>query len=341
MNLFNKIKNFLSKVDVVGNAKKFFIGSGVLIAVGIIIVLTIGFNLGIDFTGGTVLKIKVGETLETGTTYDDYTATIETILENNNVELSLKQLQDSGSEASILIRFQDISGYDEDAMTPVIDQIKLDIADVLNAGETNPDFEIQDSQRIGASATASLLLNAFLAIMIATILILIYVAFRFELLSGISAILALLHDVLVMSSLVAIFRIEINSAFIAALITIIGYSINDTIVVFDRVRENRRKEKYNKLSNADVVNISVKETIVRTLNTSVTTLFTITVLAALSVPSIREFAIPIIFGLLAGTYSSIFIATPFWALINDKTKPRNKNAKTLKTVKVEKEELQV
>ncbi|MGD9900955.1 MAG: protein translocase subunit SecF [Spirochaetales bacterium] len=331
---FKQKMNSLKKYDVVKNSYKFFIGSATIILIGIIVFVLFGFNLGMDFTGGTVLQIKVGAALEQGDTYTTYTNEIATILEDNGLTLSLKQLEGEGDSASILVRFQDISGYSESQMSDLIDTVTAQIEDTLNPGDVNPSFQIEQSQRIGPSATASLLLNAFLAVLIATILILIYIAFRFELLSGLAAILALIHDVLVMSSLVLIFQIEINSAFIAALITIIGYSINDTIVVFDRVRENRRNDVYEHENNAFIVNKSIRETFVRSVNTSLTTLFTITVLAVISVSSIREFAIPIIFGLIAGTYSSIFIATPIWALVNDHTRPRNRNAKTLATIKV-------
>lgn len=337
MNFVNKLKNSLNNFDIVKHAKGFMIGSASLILVGILVIIFFGFNLGIDFTGGTVLKIKIGSTLENAGVYDTYISQIETVLEDNNLSLSLKQQEGTGEDANIIIRFQDIGGYTETEMQEVITQVKLDLETALSITED----QIEDSQRIGPSATASLLLNALLAVLFATILILIYIAFRFELLSGLSAIVALIHDVLIMLALVAIFRLQINSAFIAALITIIGYSINDTIVVFDRVRENRRKESYKERSHADIVNISIRETIVRTLNTSLTTLFTITVLAIISVDTIREFAIPIIFGLIAGTYSSIFIATPIWAIVNDRTRPKNKHAKTLVTKKDKKEKQEI
>jgi len=333
MNFFKKWLNSLKSYDIVKHTKKYFIGSGSVILIGLLVVLIFGFNLGIDFTGGTVLKINIGSTLENAGVYETTTAQIETVLQNNGLSLSLKQQEGIDEDASIMIRFQDISGYSEEQMQELIEEVKVDIITALSIDES----QIEDSQRIGPSATASLLLNAFLAIMIATILILIYIAFRFELLSGLAAILALVHDVLIMLALVAIFRLQINSAFIAALITIIGYSINDTIVVFDRVRENRQKESYKEKTNSDIVNISIRETIIRTLNTSITTLFTITILAVFSVPTIREFAIPIIFGLIAGTYSSIFIATPLWAIVNDRTRPKNKNAKTLQSKTVKKE----
>ena len=333
MNFLKKIKNSLKDFDTVKKSKGFMIGSGTVILIGLLIIIFFGFNLGIDFTGGTVLKIKVGSTLEDAGVYNSYIIQIETVLQNNNLVLSLKQQEGTGEDANIIFRFQDISGYTEEQMATVITEVKAELVTALSVDES----QVQDSQRIGPSATASLLLNALLAVLIATVLILIYIAFRFELLSGLAAILALFHDILIMLALVAIFRLQINSAFIAALITIIGYSINDTIVVFDRVRENRQKDSYKNNTNSEVVNISIRETFTRTINTSLTTLFTITVLAIISVPTIREFAIPIVFGLIAGTYSSIFITTPIWAIVNDKTRPKNKGTKTLSNVKVKTE----
>ena len=325
MNFLKKIKNSLKDFDTVKKSKGFMIGSGTVILIGLLIIIFFGFNLGIDFTGGTVLKIKVGSTLEDAGVYNSYISQIETVLQNNNLVLSLKQQEGTGEDANIIFRFQDISGYTEEQMATVITEVKAELVTALSVDES----QVQDSQRIGPSATASLLLNALLAVLIATVLILIYIAFRFELLSGLAAILALFHDILIMLALVAIFRLQINSAFIAALITIIGYSINDTIVVFDRVRENRQKDSYKNNTNSEVVNISIRETFTRTINTSLTTLFTITILAIISVPTIREFAIPIVFGLIAGTYSSIFITTPIWAIVNDKTRPKNKGTKNL------------
>jgi preprotein translocase subunit SecF len=337
MNFLKNFKNSLKDYDFVKNSKKFMIGSASLILVGILVLIFFGFNLGIDFTGGTVLKIKIGSTLEDAGVYNTYISQIETVLNNNNLSLSLKQQEGTGEDASIIIRFQDIDGFTESEMEDVITLVRAEIATELGILEN----QVQESQRIGPSATASLLLNALLAVLFATILILIYIAIRFELLSGLSAVIALAHDVLIVLSVVAIVRLQINSAFIAALITIIGYSINDTIVVFDRVRENAAKDSYKNKTNSEIVNISIKETLVRTLNTSATTLFMITMLAIISVPTIREFAIPIVIGLLSGTYSSIFIATPIWALVNDKTKPKNKNAKTLKAPKMKTEKKEI
>ena len=177
---------------------------------------------------------------------------------------------------------------------------------------------------VSATVSGELLTNALLAICLSIVLMLVYIAFRFEVSSGISAIMALLHDILIMFSFMAIFRIEISSTFIAALITILGYSINNTIIVFDRIRENSKSLYYKNSTATFIANQSIRETLVRSINTSITTLLTITMVAIIGVPSIRIFALPIIVGLLAGPFSSIFISPSIWAMWKDRKKKPTK-----------------
>lgn len=177
---------------------------------------------------------------------------------------------------------------------------------------------------IGATVSNELLTNALLAISLAIVLMLVYIAFRFEVSSGLAAIVALLHDVLMMFSFMAIFHIEINSTFIAALITILGYSINNTIIVFDRIRENTKSVFYKNSSATFIANAAIRDTLVRSINTSFTTLITIGMVALIGVSSIRIFALPIIVGLLAGTFSSIFISPSVWAMWKDRKKKSRK-----------------
>lgn len=158
-----------------------------------------------------------------------------------------------------------------------------------------------------------------MAILGAAVLMLIYITFRFELVFGLAAIVALLHDVLVLISVYAIFNITVNSSFIAAVLTIVGYSINDTIVVFDRLRENVKREKNKRYD--EIADMSIGQTLTRSINTSLTTMLVIGSLLVLGVDSIKEFALPLMAGVAVGTYSSIFIASPVWALI------RNRKAK--------------
>lgn len=183
---------------------------------------------------------------------------------------------------------------------------------------------------ISATVSSELLTNAILAICLSIVLMLVYIAFRFEVSSGLSAIVALLHDILIMFSFMAIFHIEINSTFIAALITILGYSINNTIIIFDRIRENTKSLFFKNSSATFIANTSIRDTLMRSVNTSVTTLLTISMVAIIGVSSIRVFALPIIVGLLAGTFSSIFISPAVWALWKDRKKKTPKSDKKIR-----------
>ena len=153
---------------------------------------------------------------------------------------------------------------------------------------------------------------------------LIYIAIRFEFKFGMAAILALVHDVLITLAVYAIFDIPVNNSFIAAMLTIVGYSINDTIVVFDRIRENSKKMRRS--TPTEIANTSINKTLARTINTSLTTLIIIGAVN-IFVPTVREFSFPLLVGIAAGAYSSIFIASPIWVLLQ-KRKPKNKNVKT-------------
>lgn len=187
--------------------------------------------------------------------------------------------------------------------------------DKFDIEQTNIQFET-----IGPTIGAELTRQALLALLLANLGILIYVSFRFEWKYGVAAIAALVHDVLFMLVVYSVAQIAINASFIAAILTIVGYSINDTIVVFDRIRENKRHAK--KFEHNDIVNRSLSETLTRSINTSLTTLLTILALYILGVPAIKDFALPLIVGIISGTYSSIFIASPIWAALDKKVKVR-------------------
>lgn len=320
--LSKKYNEFLQKdFNIVKNWKYYLAAPIVIILAAIIVFACIGFNYGIDFTGGTIVKVNFGTDIS-ASQYNEYKSNIESILKDNKISNYSLQKEGSNEDAAISIKFQDIKGYDEKQMEEVISNIKSEIISTINPNDQIANFEVEDSQRIGASASSNLLKNALLAISIATVLMLIYIAIRFEYASGIAAIVALLHDVLIMCSLVIICRIQINSSFIAALITIIGYSINNTIVIFDRIRENLRKPELTKTTNAQMVDLSVKETLTRTIYTSLTTIISILLLAVIGVSSIREFLIPILIGLLAGTYSSIFVSGTIWSFIYKRSKDK-------------------
>jgi len=165
-----------------------------------------------------------------------------------------------------------------------------------------------------ATVSSELLFNAILAVSLALIFMLCYIGLRFQLSSGLACIIALFHDIIMVFAAMAIFHIEINSTFIAAIITVLGYSINNSIILFDRVREKMRSVYSKSQSPEMIANASIKDTLLRSINTTVTTLIMILMVAIIGVPDIRVFAFPIIIGLIAGTFSSICIAPSFWAL---------------------------
>ena len=328
--------NFLNKdMNIVKNWKYYIIAPLVIVFVAIIVFACLGFNLGIDFTGGTILKVNFGTDIS-NSEYNNYKSEIESILNDNNIKKYSLQKEGSTEDASISIKFQDINGKTEEEMADVISAVIEQIEVTLNPDNTIPNFNVEDSQRIGASASDNLIRNALLSIGLAVLLMLIYIAIRFEFASGIAAIVALLHDVLIMCAMVIICRIQVNSSFIAALITIIGYSINNTIVIFDRIRENLRKDEYSKTTNAQMVDISVRQTLTRTIYTSLTTILSVALLAIIGVSSIREFLFPIIIGLFAGTYSSIFLSGTIWSFIYNRSKDKRLQ-KRLKEDKKKKE----
>ena len=209
------------------------------------------------------------------------------------------------------MRFPDTNDADRE------NEIRADVEKTIQA--TYPNAEVASTDRVGAVAGRDLVMNAISSVLIACALMLVYIWFRFELHFGVTAVVALLLDVGVMISMVTILRLQVNSSFIAAVLTIVGYAINDTIVIFDRIRENMRLHSRKEMTRAELADLSVKETLPRTVNTSITTLLTIVMLYIMGVTSIREFALPIIIGLLAGIYTSVFIAPSLWGIWQDKT----------------------
>ena len=195
--------------------------------------------------------------------------------------------------------------------------------------EKYPDIRYVDLSRVGAVAGRDLINNAIKSVLVASVLMLLYIAIRFDFFSGLAAIIGLLHDVLIMLSVSVILRgfMRVETTYIAALLTIVGYSINNTIIIFDRIRENSHKPQLRSLKRDKIVDLSVKESLSRTLNTTATTLITVVVLYIFGVDSIKLFALPLIIGIVAGTYSANLINGYVWATLKDAYDMRKK-AKT-------------
>jgi SecD/SecF fusion protein len=278
-------------------AKRTFVLPVLILIVGAIVMGIWGLNLGIEFTGGRILVI---------TGFDNYGEakdTVTEILEDNGVSLTGARIQRENSNEhglALSIRFQsNIS--DEEA-----DILDTQIAALLPDG-----YRIISFENLHANVGRERLLNVFIAATATLIAILIYVLFRFKFTSGVAAVIGLFHDVLIMTALVAIFQIQVNFVFVAAVLTVVGYSLNNTLVLFDRIR-NKEKDPSNTQTVAQKVDSSLKETLARTLNMTVTTLVPLFFLIVLGVPAIREFTLPILFGLLAGAYSTIFLTSTLY-----------------------------
>ena len=186
--------------------------------------------------------------------------------------------------------------------------------------EKYPNFKFVSIEHVSATSGRDLINNAIKSILIVFVCLLIYIGIRFNLFSGLATLFALVHDVLIMCAFMVFFRgfFQVNSPFIAAVLTIVGYSINNTIVVFDRIREVAKRPGADRRSHQDIVEEAVSKTLTRTINTSLTTLFTLVALFVFGVDSIREFAFPLIVGMLAGTYSSVLLSGQVWAFVMDK-----------------------
>jgi preprotein translocase SecF subunit len=263
----------------------------------------VGFNLGLDFTGGYVIRVTVADQAE----LQEARKEVAKIVESHNLRTQFMNEQGVGGQLAFTVRYQNVRGLDTDEMIVFNNALKAEI-EALKTADKFGGIMVADADNISASASAERLLSTFIAIAVSLIAILIYMLFRFRFTSGVAALVGLVHDFLMLAALCIIFRVQINYSFIAAAITVIVYSLNNTIVLFDRIRG---KEKMNeqKLKTEQIVDASVKETFGRTISTTLTTLVPVIALCCIGVPLIREFALPILFGLIAGTFSTIFVTT--------------------------------
>ncbi|MDD6770205.1 MAG: protein translocase subunit SecF [Inconstantimicrobium porci] len=289
-------------MKIVEKKKLWFSISGLIILIGIgFFIYRGGLNLGIDFKGGTEVIIQIDKSFKK----EDVDQLIKKHAPNavtNTVNNNQIQIRDKAEELN--------SAKVKDIMTDVKDKYKVD------------DKALVSQNEIGASVGKELTKNALIALTLAILGMLVYVAVRFKWDFGIAAIIALLHDVLITLSMYTIFNISVNSSFIAAILTIIGYSMNDTVVIFDRIRENLKSKRGS--SPAEVANISIAATMSRSINTSLTTLIAIASVYVL-VPSIRDFTFPLMVGIFSGAFSSIFIASPIWVMLKEwEAKKNNK-----------------
>ena len=288
---------------IVKNKAKFFAVSIILIAIGI---GTMGLNASkgkgalnysIEFTGGTAMTVDMGQPFDN----DAVAKTVTTVTGQSS-----PQIQKILGTNQVSIKIQSVDGETRTALSEaILKDFELPKGSIL---------EVED---ISGTVSGEMQKSSLIAMLVACVAMLIYISIRFhDYKMGLSAIIALLHDVLIMISFYAVLRIPVNSAFIAAILTVVGYSINSTIVIFDRVREN--KDLIGRRSIPEVIDISVWQTMRRSVYTSLTTLFTIGALYVFGVQSVKEFALPIMVGIISGVYSSVFVSGSIWFMFKSK-----------------------
>lgn len=266
-------------------ARRFsYVLSLLVIVIGIISMLTRGFNMGTDFTGGTSIILKFTNPKVT-------VAQVRSTLNDKSVQIT-------NIENNIMLKTSILN-----------DEQKNELFAKLEKGLEK--YEILETSLVGPSIGKQLRSQAFLILLITVVIMLIYITFRFEFWYGVAATLALMHDMLVMLGFGSLLQVEVNTTFIAAILTILGYSINDTIIIFDRIREEVKNNKTTQ-DLKTLINFSINKTMARSLNTLLTTMFTVLALYFFGGITIREFALMLLIGLIDGGYSSIFTAAPLY-----------------------------
>lgn len=273
--------------------------SGALALLTIILLPTKGLNFGIDFQGGTMIEVRMpGEAADIG-------AMRSTL---SGLGLGEVALQTFGSPTDVLIRVERQDG-EQDAQLAAVDQVKQTLAQSFG-----DDITYRRVEFVGPKVSDELFKAGAEALLFALIAILAYIWFRFEWQFAVGSVIALVHDVVLTLGIFSLLGLEFNLATVAALLTIVGYSLNDTVVVFDRVRENLRK--FKKMALPELLDRSLNDTLARTLMTSLTTLLALAALFVFGGPVIRDFTFALVWGVLIGTYSSIFIAAPILLHLN-------------------------
>jgi len=280
------------KFDIVKNRRKFFWISGVILILGVVSMLIFGLNLGVDFKAGTRLDVLIGKPFQT--------ADIEAVIKQQVPNVHFTKVTEYGNH-------QASTRFDQ-----TIPNDKLNAIEQALKAKYGPQVTKQEST-VDPAIARELAQKAAIAILIASAGIVVYIAIRFQFLFGLACVVALLHDAFIPIALFSLFRLEVDLTFIAAILTIVGYSINDTIVIFDRIRENLRTMKIKTVEDLEhMVNVSLWQTMRRSLFTVATVFITALAIALLGSEGIRNFSLALIFGLLSGTYSSIFIAAQVW-----------------------------
>ena len=282
--------------NFVGSFKISNLSSLFLVLASLILIFFKGLNFGIDFKGGTLIELRVDSKIIG-------IADIRSSFSNINLgDLNVKQF---GKEGDYLIKFEKKNFDDKNNMKTIKENVK---------NKLQTDVNFRRVENVGPKVSAELLNSGLLAIALALGAMLFYIWVRFEWQFSLGSILAIFHDVLITIGLFSLLSLEINLSIVAAVLTIVGYSMNDTVVIYDRIRENLSKFSSSKIE--EITNISINETLSRTIITSLTTLLALTSIFVLGGEILRGFALAMIIGVIIGTYSSIFVASPILKYLN-------------------------
>ena len=279
----------IKNINFVSQFKKANIISIILFILSILLVFFKGLNYGIDFKGGTLIELRTEKSIKASSIRD-------TLSSMNLGDVNVKKF---GKDGDYLIKVE----QKESNNNELIPEIKKKLIDNLNA-----EIDFRRVENVGPKVSAELLESSIIAISLALAAMLFYIWIRFEWQFSVGSIIALFHDVIITLGIFSLLSLEINLSIIAAVLTIVGYSMNDTVVIYDRIRENLFK--YTKISISDIANLSINETLARTIITSVTTLLALVSIYTLGGEILRGFSFAMILGVIIGTYSSIFVASP-------------------------------
>ena len=287
--------------------KSFNILSGILIIVSLVFLIFKGLNFGVDFKGGTLIEIR----------NNNPNINIKDIRDNFNI-MGLKGLtvKQFGNDKDYIIKFQDTINKDVNFIKNIEDKLNSNLGEAI---------EFRRVENVGPKVSAELLKSGLIAISLSLFAMLIYIWIRFEWQFSLGAIIAIFHDVILTLGIFSIFSLEINLSIVAAVLTIVGYSMNDTVVIYDRVRDNLRK--FSNIKIFDLTNISINETLSRTIITSATTLLALFSIYFFGGEILNGFALAMILGVVFGTYSSIYIACPTLVTLNVSQKTIIKESK--------------
>ena len=289
-----------SSIDFLKGKYVAFITSIILILLSIGLFFLNGLNFGIDFKGGTLIEIETQNKIEIS----------EVRSSLNSLSLGDIQVQEFGSDQNLLIRIEQQQGGDQ------IQQNVLEIVKQKLMNDISETINFRRTEVVGPKVSGELIQSGTIAILVAVFAMLIYIWLRFEWQFSLGAVIALLHDVILTIGVFCLTQLEFNLPIIAAILTIVGYSMNDTVVVYDRVRENLRKFRSKEITS--LLNLSINETLSRTIVTSVTTLLALVSLYIFGGEVIKGFTFAMIWGVLVGTYSSIFVAAPLLTYLDVK-----------------------